>query len=46
MNLRFARWAAVSTHEQARPGKFSIPNQLDKTFDVATSKGWVETSVK
>src|SRR5215217_5044842 len=43
MNLRFARWVAVSTHEQARPGKFSIPNQLEKNLEVATSKGWVET---
>ncbi len=44
MTLRFARWAAVSTHEQARPGKFSIPNQLEKTLEAATSRGWVETA--
>src|SRR5512145_441926 len=44
MNLRFARWAAVSTREQLRPGKFSIPNQLEKTLAAATSCGWVETA--
>ena len=44
MALRFARWAAVSTREQLRPGKFSIPNQLEKTLAAATSLGWVETA--
>ena len=44
MNLRFARWAAVSTREQLRPGKFSIPNQLEKTLEAATSRGWTETA--
>ena len=44
MNLRFARWAAVSTREQLRPGKFSISNQLEKTLEAATSRGWVETA--
>ena len=44
MNLRFARWAAVSTREQLRPGKFSIPNQLEKALEAATSRGWTETA--
>jgi len=44
LNLRFARWAAVSTHEQARPGKFSIPNQLEATLEAATRRGWVESA--
>src|SRR5262245_6067428 len=44
MNLRFARWAAVSTREQRRPGKFSLPNQLENTLEAATSRSWIETA--
>lgn len=44
MTFRFARWAAVSRKEQNRPGKFSIPNQLENTLEAATSRGWVETA--
>ncbi len=44
MKLRFARWAAVSTKEQAADDKFSIPTQLERTFELGKSKGWVETA--
>lgn len=44
MPLRYARWAAVSTDDQARPDKDSIPIQLEKAQSIAQSKGWVETA--
>jgi DNA invertase Pin-like site-specific DNA recombinase len=42
MPLRFAIWTAVSTAEQARPEKFSIPDQLERTRGESTRRGWVE----
>lgn len=41
--LRFARFAAVSTKEQAAADKFSIPSQLERTAQVAAERGWIET---
>src|SRR5690242_12207935 len=42
MTLRFARWAAVSTKEQAR--KASIPDQLERTLQAGVDRGWQETA--
>jgi hypothetical protein len=42
--LRFARWCAVSTHEQAQRDKFSIPSQLERTRNEALARAWVETA--
>lgn len=39
--IRYARWAAVSTAEQAK--KISIDIQLAKGFETANAYGWVET---
>jgi len=44
MTLRFARWCAVSTHEQARPEKFSIPLQLERTQNESLARGWVQSA--
>lgn len=44
MTLRFARWAAVSTREQAKPGKRSIPNQLESTLQAGAEHGWEESA--
>src|SRR5690349_15446800 len=44
MNLRFASWCAVSTIEQARPEKFSIPDQLERTQAAARQKGWIQAA--
>jgi hypothetical protein len=44
MNLRFASWCAVSTVEQARPEKFSIPDQLERTETEARRKGWIQAA--
>ena len=44
MTLRLARWAAVSPREQAKPGKRSIPNQLESTLQAGTDHGWVESA--
>jgi site-specific DNA recombinase len=39
--IRYARWAAVSTAEQAK--KVSIKDQLDKGLEAGVQYGWVET---
>src|SRR5688572_10474727 len=44
MTLRFARWAAVSTKDQAKQEKFSIPLQLERTQKESVARGWVETA--
>lgn len=44
MTLRYAAWAAVSTLEQARPEKLSIPYQLERAATAAREAGWVETA--
>jgi hypothetical protein len=43
-SLRFASWCAVSTIEQARPEKFSIPDQLERTERAAQQKGWIQAA--
>lgn len=44
MPFRFARFAAVSTRDQNKPGKFSLDNQLESTLETGTGRGWVESA--
>lgn len=41
--IRYARWAAVSTTDQAKLEKASIEVQLAKGLEVGNMYGWVET---
>ena len=38
--LKFAIWAAVSTAEQARPGHYSLPVQIERCAEVGKTRGW------
>jgi site-specific DNA recombinase len=43
--MRFSIWAAVSTQEQAKDDKTSLPNQENSCRNIGNTKGWHDTGL-